>query len=71
MFLASVHLTDDVHGLARVVVSGEEEDRRIHDARGLVVKSAEQLSEVARIGADRSEPTGQLDARTELIVVRS
>jgi hypothetical protein len=43
VFVSAVHLTDDLDGLARLVVEGEEEDRRVHDARRFVIESAKQL----------------------------
>ena len=36
VFLAAVHLADDFHRLARLVVHGEEKDRRVHHPRRLV-----------------------------------
>ena len=49
MLLPAIHLPHDLDGLARFVVKGEEKNGRIHNARGLVVQSAEELSKVARV----------------------
>src|SRR6266576_302962 len=66
VFGPAVHLTDDLDGLARLVVEGEEEDRGIHHARRLVVESAEQLGEVARLGAERADTVSGLESRAEV-----
>ena len=71
MFFAAVDLTDDLDGLARLVVQGKEEDRRVHHARGLLVESAEQLGQVARLGTERSEATRRLQSRAQLLICGS
>ena len=67
MLDATVHLPDDLNGFTRFVVQREEEDRRVHDARGLFVEGVEQLSEVTRVGAERSKATRGLESRAKLI----
>ena len=64
----AIHLTDDLHGLARFVVDGEEEDRGVHRSRGLLIERAEELHEVVGVGAKRSEPTRELESRAKLFV---
>ena len=50
----AIDLTDDLDRLTRIVVEGEHEDGRVHDARALLVKGPEELDEVARVSGDRS-----------------
>ena len=50
----AIDLTDDLDRLTRIVVEGEHEDGRVHDARALLVQGPEQLDEVARVSGDRS-----------------
>ena len=66
MLDAAVHLADDLHRLARLVVEGEEKDRRIHHALGLFMESAEQLPEVASAGGERAEPAHKLESHAKL-----
>src|SRR4029077_8304983 len=66
VLVSSVHLADDLDGLARLVVEGEEEDGGVHHPRGLVVESPEQLREVPRVRAQRAEATCRLEARPEV-----
>ncbi len=63
---AAVHLADDLHGRIRLVVEGEEKDRRIHYSRGLVMENAEELCEVAGVVAERCEPTRVLELHARL-----
>jgi len=68
---AAVHLTHDLHRLTRLVVEGEEKDRRVHDALGLFVESAEQLREVASAGGKRAEPGRKLESYAKLRLTRT
>ena len=67
----AVHLADDLHGGARLVVEREEKDRRIHHARSLFMESAEQLRQVAGAGSERSEPIRKIESRAKLLLARS
>ena len=67
---ATVDLPDDFDGLARFVVHGEEEDRRVQHPSGLVVQRPEQLEEVARVDAERSEACRGFESRAKLLVHR-
>ena len=69
MLFSAVDLTDDMHGLADVVVQSEEEDRGVHHARRLVIQRAEELYKVARIRSDRAEPTRELESRAEVFII--
>src|SRR5712692_4820282 len=71
MLDAAVHLTDDLDGLTHLVVEGEKKHRRIHHARSLVIESAEQLREVARVGTERFEPTRKLESHVTLLLTYS
>jgi len=68
---AAVHLTHDLHGLARLVVEGEEKHRGIHHARSLVIESTEQLREVAGVGSKRAQATRQLEPHAKPLLARS
>jgi len=65
---SAVHLADDLDGLTRFVVEGEEEDRRIHHAGALLIESSEQLREVLGIRAQRREATRRLESGAQLPV---
>ena len=70
MFLAAVHLANDLHRLARLVVHREEKDRRVHHPRRFLIERPEQLREVAGFCAQRAKPTRRLESGAELVVFR-
>ena len=66
MLDTAVHLAHDLHGLGGLVIDGEEKDRRLHHARGLVVERPEKLGEIAGAGGELFQPAGNLKWRLRL-----
>jgi len=52
-----------LHGLGGFVIHGEQKDRRLHHARGLVIERPEQLGEIAGAGGELFQPAGNLKWR--------
>jgi len=45
----AVHLANDLDGLARLVIEGEQEDGRVDDTRCLVIESADFFIWLSRL----------------------